>query len=159
MEEEKNVQVRLYQEYRDFLYRWLYSRLGNRQEAEDLCHDAFVRAFAGLKNFRGQASFKNWLFQIAKNLLADYWRKYYRLKTISLEDWLDLEKEEIMTDQTKEAKAQEILSKLEEPYRQVLEYRFLRNYSLKETAEALGISENNVKIRQYRAIKQAQKYV
>lgn len=159
MELEKNAQERLYQQHKDLLYRWLWQRLGNREEAEDICHDAFVKAFSHLQEFRQEASFKNWLFQIAKNLLADHWRKHYRLKTVSFEEYFDIQQEEVMSDENKAGKAQAILEKLSPQYREILEYRFLRNYSLKETAEALGISENNVKVRQYRAIKEAQKYV
>lgn len=162
MSKNKEIQEQLYAEHADLLYGYLYSRLGNQEEAEDICQEAFYRAFKHLKKFRKQASFKNWLFQIAKNLMADHWRKHYQLKTIAFEDYMDVPQESLPEDteddQEKQAIAQGILAELPQNYREVLEYRFLRNYTLKETAQALNISENNVKIRQYRALKKAQEY-
>lgn len=149
----------LYQRYQPLVLGYLIRLLGSVPLAEDLCQDSFVKAFKALPNYRGEASVKNWLFQIVKNRVADHWKHHYAHSTVSMEEWYaateqpveEIESHRMATEQ----KLQRLLEQLPDDYRLVLEYRFLHGYTIKETAEALGISESNAKVRQYRALLKA----
>lgn len=156
--------IALYQYYLTPIYRYVYSKVGNQSETEDITSEVFLKVVRNLQNFRGESSFKNWLYQIAKNTIADYWRRHYRNYTVSMEEIMeinlvsqsnpaqeDMEKE--LTE--KESRVKKILDLLPDNYRHVLELRFLKNYSIKDIAEALDITISNTKVLQYRALKKA----
>lgn len=157
----------LYQENIREVYRFIYYKVGNREDAEDVTQDVFIAAFASLKTFRGESSFRNWCYEIAKHKIADLWREKYRMPTIDIEALLGLQTSAAPALSSEEVTLLEehdtmtirqvasILDRLKGSYREVLEYRFLKNYSIKETAEAMGISVNNAKVLQHRALKKA----
>src|SRR5437868_1838246 len=61
------------------IYRFLYSRLGNQEEAEDLTSEVFLKAVRQLEPQRDDASVQAWLYQVARTTLADYWRRRSRV--------------------------------------------------------------------------------
>lgn len=149
----------LYRKYLGPIYAFVYAKTGNKQDAEDITQDVFLRAFSAVEGFKFKASFKNWLYQIAKNSVAESWRKKYKTPTVPLEEFLQLSmKEEAAPEGPTPEQAKlltKILDLLPERYKAVLEYRFLKNLSIKETAKALALTEGNVKVIQYRALKKA----
>jgi RNA polymerase sigma-70 factor (ECF subfamily) len=150
-----------YQENLTLIYRYIYSKVGNREEAEDLTSQTFVKAVRGVDYQRGPQSMQKWLFQIARTTVADYWRSYYRASISSLEELLDAgwegptEEEPVPISTTPTKKVEHILHVLPERYREVLTCRFLLNLSIKETALRMGLTEANVKVIQFRALKSA----
>jgi len=154
--------VALYQNYVNPIYRYVYCKVGNQAAAEDITSEVFLKMVRGLCDFKGQSSFKNWLYQITKNTVADYWRAHYKKSTVSIEEFLEInlvsesQKDDIEKDLSeKEARVSKILNALPENYRQILELRFLKGYSLKDIAKELNITISNVKVLQYRALKKA----
>jgi len=151
----------LYQRHVRSIYRFVYSKVGNREEAEDLTAQVFLKAARGIDATRDALSAQGWLFQVARTTIADHWRAVYQLRANSLDDLLDagleLPADEPARPDTgaTDRRVERILAHLPPRYRDVLTYRFLRNYSIKETAVALGLSEANVKVIQYRALKKA----
>lgn len=149
----------LYRQYQPLVLGYLIRQLGSVPLAEDLCQSSFMKAFKSLHTYRGDASFKNWLFMIVKTTVADHWKQHYAHSTVTMEEWYaatDQPIEEVELNNTVvEQKLQHILEQLPPDYRAILEYRFLRNYSIKETATALQITESNAKVRQYRALQLA----
>lgn len=154
----------LYTEHVRSVYRFVYYKVGNKEDAEDVTQDVFIAAFAGLSKFRGEAKFVNWCYEIAKRKIADLWKDKYTMPIVDIETTLGL----FTIDETPESAAEKethdkkgiesiraTLANLSDNYRRVLEYRFLKNYSIKETAEAMGISVSNAKVLQHRAIKKA----
>jgi RNA polymerase sigma-70 factor, ECF subfamily len=159
----------LYEETLPTIYRFVYGKVGNREEAEDLTSQIYLKALNGLDQSRDPASAQAWLFQVARTTIADYWRVFYRLRSSSLDDLLaagwdnpsaqatapvDIDAEPAVTA----ARAQRILSALPERYRDVLTLRFLQNMSLKETAARMNLSEANVKVLQFRALRKASQF-
>ena len=69
----------------DGVYRFIYSRVGNREDAEDLTSQVFLKAVYNLDGAREEASIRSWLFHLARTTVADYWRLYYRGPTIPLQ--------------------------------------------------------------------------
>jgi RNA polymerase sigma-70 factor (ECF subfamily) len=152
-----------YQEHIGPIYRYIYSRVSNRQEAEDLTAQTFLKAAQSLNADQNVYSRKRWLFQVARTTVADYWRTYYRISVSSLEALLEAGWEGPTNDELAPEpgdvllmeRVQRILQALPSHYREVLTCRFLLNFSLKETALRMGITEANVKVLQYRALKRA----
>jgi RNA polymerase sigma-70 factor, ECF subfamily len=70
--------ARLYREYLRPVYSYTLVRVGNCEEAEDLTSQTFLAALQGIDRFRGQSTFSTWLFGIARNKCADYFRQHYR---------------------------------------------------------------------------------
>lgn len=142
------------------MYRFLYTRVGNREDAEDLTSEVFLKATRQLEAARGEASVAKWLFTVARTVLADHWRRYYSGgPTLALTDVG--EREDLREAPAPEGslasqgRAHSILSALPPRYRQVLELRFLRGYSIDETARAMDITPGNVKVLQHRALAKA----
>jgi RNA polymerase sigma-70 factor (ECF subfamily) len=143
------------------VYRFVLKSLRNREEAEDLTSQIFLKALRFLDPERRAHSARSWLFQIAHTTIADYWRTYYRAPTSSLEVRLEVgwegPTEEVLlgTNDLAAERVRNLLQALPERYREVLSCRFLLNLSIRETATTMGISEANVKTLQFRAIKRA----
>ncbi|HEY7123186.1 MAG TPA: sigma-70 family RNA polymerase sigma factor [Ktedonobacterales bacterium] len=151
----------LYQENLGVIYRFIYSKVGNREEAEDLTSQVFLKAVRGLDSQRGEQSIQSWLYQVARTTIADYWRAFYKVRATSLEAILEqgweapAEERVGLTSAHLEGRVQAILELLPPHYREVLICRFLLNLSIKETAEQMRLSEANVKVLQFRALKKA----
>src|SRR5574340_892241 len=79
----------LYEENLAAIYRFIYSKVGNREEAEDLTSQVFVKAVRTLDHARGAQSIQSWLFQVARTTVADHWRQFYRIRVNSLDDLLE----------------------------------------------------------------------
>ena len=143
------------------VYRFVFKSLRNREEAEDLTSQIFLKALRFLDPERRAHSARSWLFQIAHTTIADYWRTYYRAPTSSLDvlwevGWEGPTEEGIVeTNDLAAERVRNLLQALPERYREVLSCRFLFNLSLRETAATMGVSEANVKVLQFRAIKYA----
>ena len=149
---------RLYDAVGERLYRFFYREVGNREEAEDLTGEVFLKAARLLDPSRDEASQLAWLRQAARTTLADHWRRWYRVPTAELDD---LPLPQLGTDDPPESSwpghsaLATLLARLPDNYRRVLELRFLEGYTVRETATALGLSVGNVKVLQYRAIQRA----
>jgi RNA polymerase sigma-70 factor (ECF subfamily) len=150
-----------YQENLTLIYRYIYSKVGNREEAEDMTSQIFIKAVRDVDAERGPHSMQKWLFQVARTTIADYWRAYYRASISSLEELLDagwegpLSEEAVVPSEAPNEHVQHILQALPPQYREVLTCRFLLNLTIKETASQLGLTEANVKVLQFRALKRA----
>lgn len=146
-------------EYVDPVYHFFYRRVGNRQDAEDLTSEVFLKASRQLDPHRPAGSIGSWLFTVARTVLADYWRRYYRAPSaLALDEnqWPDPMGQSSGTSENVTGRlVADVLKALPERYRQVLELRFLRGYSIQETAAELGLTAENVKVIQHRALAKA----
>ncbi|HET8907964.1 MAG TPA: sigma-70 family RNA polymerase sigma factor [Ktedonobacterales bacterium] len=152
---------RLYEDNLHVIYRFVYSKVGNREEAEDLTSQVFIKAVRTIDSARGAASIQSWLFQVARTTIADHWRSFYQLRAHSLDDLLEAGWEGPAESgappriEPPNDRVNRILERLPDHYRDVLICRFLQNLSIKETALRMGLSEANVKVLQFRALKKA----
>ncbi len=152
-----------YQENFASIYRFVYSKIGHREEAEDITSDIFLKAVRGVDIRRSPRSRQKWVFQIARTTLADYWRAHFRkggspssLDELVEAGWeVSAEEEESEVGSRPTERVQEILLVLPQSYRDVLTYRFLLHRSVKETAACMSRSAASVKILQFRALKRA----
>lgn len=155
--------------YYDRIFARVSQLLKNKQDAEEVTQDAFIRAHRGLENFRGDASFSTWLYQIATNLAHNrywYWFRRKRDQSISLDHPLsddgDLTLENVMPCQgenpaeatvTQEFvdRVSECMGDLNEKHKEILILRNVRNLTYDEIAQQLEISVGTVKSRIARA--------
>lgn len=151
----------LYEDNFVSVYRFVFKNLRNREEAEDLTSQIFLKALRYFDPKQSAQSARSWLFKIAHTTIADYWRTHYRASISSLDVRLEVGWEEpieeviLGTNELAAERAYNLLEALPERYREVLRYRFLFNFSIRETAATMGVSEANVKVLQFRALKYA----
>src|SRR5437870_5371418 len=150
-----------YQENLNPIYRYVYSKIRNREEAEDLTSQIFLKVMGSIDYDRSQQSMRKWLYLIAHTTIADYWRAHYRLPVSSLDELLETgwegppEEAATVISNKPRRRVQCLLQALPEHYREVLTCRFLLNLSIKATAVRMGRSVANVKVLQFRALKRA----
>ncbi len=144
------------------IYRFIYARVGNHPDAEDLTAQVFVRAVEQLDTSRDPRQVAAWLYRVAHNATADYWRAFYRLPVVGADHvapgWEPADesgKPQPEPDDTARVRVQALLRRLPDHYRRVLELRFLERKTVAETAVALGISNGNARVLQYRALRRA----
>jgi len=154
---------RLYREKFGSIYRYVYRKVGNREDAEDLTSENFLKAVGALNQEFSPHSMHKWLFLIARATVADYWRTHYRLPEHSLDELLEAGWEGPAEEEPAVAainsgpadRVQHLLRALPEQYREVLICRFLLNLSIKATALRMGLTEANIKVLQFRALERA----
>jgi len=152
-----------YQENLGLIYRHVYNQVGIREEAEDLTSQIFLQVVKSIDHERSRLSMKKWLYLIARSIIADYWRAHSRLPKSSLDAMLEAgwegpaEVEMSASSSEAEERVERLLQALPEKYREVLKCRFLLKLSVKATALKMGVTEANVKVLQFRALKRAAK--
>lgn len=143
----------MYNAYADDIFRYLLVHVRDRQLAEDLTADTFTKAWMRLDSFDFKQP-RPWLYTIARNTMTDYWRKKHPLPLEGEELVSDKEPLEEQVGKQLSAEAmQAAVSRLPDDMRSVVTMRFMLGYSAKKTAESLGLSEGNVRVVQYRALK------
>ncbi len=140
----------------DRIYAYIYRKTGDRQAAEDLTSETFMKALANIKRYRytGQP-FAAWLYRIASNLVTDYYRA--RKPTSSLDEGLQMvatgitpeEAAVAVDDQQAVVRAIQTLSPDQQD---VVLMRFSGDMKLKDIADALGKTEGAVKALMFRAL-------
>lgn len=147
----------LYTEHLDAIYRYIYFRVGDSVEAEDLTEEVFVKAWEALPGYKVmQYPFKSWLYRIAHNLVVDYHRKR---RPLLLPD-LDLHgsstppsaTEDIIERRHNAKVLAAAIQKLGEEEQQVIILRFVEGLSHQEVAEVIGKSQAASRIIQHRAL-------
>lgn len=153
----------IYDRYMDTVFRFIYFRVGNRQLAEDLTSDTFLRALKRIGSFTWQGrDLGAWLVTIARNLVADHFKSgRYRLE-ITTGDVLDPDREDRQPEGTPETAVVDHITnvtlltavkQLNPEQRECIVLRFLQGFSVAETAQAMGKNEGAIKALQYRAVR------
>lgn len=144
----------LYNLYVEKVYRYLYSRVGNVPDAEDLTAQTFLAAFESFDNFREDDHFAAWLFTIARNKAMDHFRRrdisisihHVIEKSTGSDPLTPLIQSEQLTALTK------LIKTLPEDDRELLRLRFLAELSFPEIARFLQRNEEAVKKSVYRLL-------
>ena len=142
----------------DRLYRLMYSRVGNRPDAEDLTAEVFKAALGPLRLTVSKGEVRAYLLATARTVLASHWRRRLGLAVTLIDPDTDLAAlDDAFEPDDGEAgrKAERILAALPDRYRRILELRFLERCSLKEAAHAMDVTVGNAKVLQHRALHMA----
>lgn len=144
-----------FERYATVIYRFAYRRLGNRESAQDVTAQVFLKAARGLDPSFGDEARRAWLFRAARTAIVDLWRSYGECPVVPLDWYVEEPSPAVNSDSAAVARVSRILVMLNPMQRRVLELRFLEGKSLLETAKELGITEGNVKVLQHRALRRA----
>jgi RNA polymerase sigma-70 factor (ECF subfamily) len=153
----------LYDRYFDTVFRFVYFRVGNRQLAEDLTADTFLRALKRIGSFTWQGrDLGAWLVTIARNLVADHFKSgRYRLE-VTTGDVLDADRpdrgpegspESAVIDHITNVDLLKAVKQLNPEQQECIVLRFLHGFSVAETAQAMNKNEGAIKALQYRAVR------
>jgi len=153
----------LYDECYNKIARYIFVRIGDRMEAEDLAGEVFLKALESLDSYKERgASMHAWLFKIAHNLLVDYLRKRHKRKTIPIDsiEITDRENlEEAVETRLQFEKVSASLRQLTPLQREVVDLRFFAGLTSAEVGKILGKSSGAVREIQRVAIKALRKLV
>ncbi|HZD57034.1 MAG TPA: sigma-70 family RNA polymerase sigma factor [Anaerolineales bacterium] len=155
----------LYDRHLQPVFRFFYSRLNNRQDAEDLTEETFFRVWRSLPRFEDQGvPFLAYIFHIARNLLIDHRRRSANSKDIvSLGEEMQIDSRanpsKAALDNIQHQEVKQALEKLNDDYQLVLVARFLSELSTEEVAQVLGRSSGAVRVLQHRALNALRKLV
>jgi RNA polymerase sigma-70 factor, ECF subfamily len=155
--------------YERRVYSLALRMLRHEQDAEDVTQQTLISALENLNGFRGEASFSTWLLRIATYAALKVIRKRKGLDTVSLEaateaaddsdaiphpeyiaDWRQSPEELVHNNEVRRL-LDEALAQLDDKHRLVFLLRDVEGLSVRETAEALGLTEANTKVRLLRA--------
>jgi RNA polymerase sigma-70 factor (ECF subfamily) len=157
--------ARLVDAYSAQIYRLGLKMLGNEQDAEDVLQNTFLSALTHLTNFEGRSSVLTWLYRIAVNEALMVMRRGRPevniddtessddtgdLSPSQFVDWGALPEDELLSAEGKQV-LDKAIKNLPENLRMVFLLRDIQELSIKDTAETLGLTESNVKVRLLRA--------
>jgi RNA polymerase sigma-70 factor (ECF subfamily) len=149
----------LYDRFSKVVYNKCYGFSKNKEEAEDLTHDVFIRLFIKLKTFKGNSKFSTWLYSFTYNFCVNYVQRNTHKKKEKVTVVTDQIKEEDVTEEIEDAKLFELKSEklakaltlIDVKDKTILLMKYQDDMTIKEISEALEIGESAVKMRVKRA--------
>jgi RNA polymerase sigma-70 factor (ECF subfamily) len=156
--ENKDAFGELYERYVDKIYRYIYYRVGNSEDAEDLTSRVFFRAMAHVEHYEDRGlPFQAWLYRIAHNLVANHHRDKERRKVIPLDEYIanqlfssDPEHKTVEKQESERLKA--VVHQLPEERQQLLLLKFVHHLSNAEIGEIMGKTEGAIKSLYHRTL-------
>jgi len=147
--------VEIYDRYADRIYAFVSRRTGNRATAEDITSHVFGQALSTIGRFEWRGlPVSAWLFRIASNAIADYWRERSRNADEPVPDVPDPRE---LADIDRRITLYQQVERLPDLQRHVIRMRFVEERSIREVAAALNRSEGAVKQLQLRALEKLRK--
>jgi len=150
----------LVKKYRIKMFNLAYSMTRNRETADDIAQDVFLKSYIYLSKFKYKSSFGTWLYRIAFNTVKDHLRKESRINKISFDERLaspDIQEDEVVIkeEELEAERRKKLLHRaiqaLPEKHRIILTLRDIQGVSYKEITGILNISPGTVDSRLYRA--------
>jgi RNA polymerase sigma-70 factor (ECF subfamily) len=141
----------------EVVYGFIYSRVGNPADAEDLTQQVALKAMHRLRDGTPPPAVRSYLFATARSVLATFWSGRARLPEAELPEDIvgSTDGREVLPSEEASAWVSHVLSGLTPSQRRVLELRFLHGYSLREVAGEMGQSVGSIKVMQLRALRKA----
>ncbi|WP_299163944.1 sigma-70 family RNA polymerase sigma factor [uncultured Eudoraea sp.] len=161
---ENNAYAELVDRYKQMVYTLAYKIVKNREDAEEVAQDTFVKAYNALNDFKGDSKFSTWLYKIAYYRSLDYLKKNKRrvettkidiseeYNIASLDDALDALEAKDRTEIIKNA-----IQKLPGEDSVLITLYYFETLSMNEISKVMGISSNTIKVRLFRGRKRLAK--
>ena len=161
---ENNAYAELVDRYKQMVYTLAYKIVKNREDAEEVAQDTFVKAYNALSDFKGDSKFSTWLYKIAYYRSLDYLKKNKRrvettkidiseeYNIASLDDALDVLEAKDRTEIIKHA-----IQKLPGEDSVLITLYYFETLSMNEISKVMGISPNTIKVRLFRGRKRLAK--
>jgi RNA polymerase sigma-70 factor (ECF subfamily) len=157
---------RLVEKYQMKMFHLAYGMTRNREAADDLAQEVFLKAYSSLPKFRMESQFGTWLYRVAVNTIKDHVRKEGRSKALSFDESIHqmpeqedafLKKEQENEEAGMRRMLRRAIEELPEKYRLILTMRDIQGIPYGEIAEILRILPGTVDSRLFRARKQLKK--
>jgi RNA polymerase sigma-70 factor (ECF subfamily) len=146
--------------YQDFVFTLVVRIVKNREEAEEVAQDVFLKAFNSLEGYRGEAKFSTWLYSIAYRKALDRLRKNSRMKSVELiEDITEGSVQSIenaltfLEQQERNETIQQCIAALPEQDAAIVTLYYFEEQSIREIAAITQLTEDNIKIKLHRSRK------
>jgi RNA polymerase sigma-70 factor (ECF subfamily) len=158
----------VYMENAGIICHFIYRTVRQRELAQDLTSQVFVKALRALDSARSPKSIQTWLFLAARSTIADHYRSLHQVRTVSLERLGDTDRgllEGVVAAHPPDASQSELaaarvrllLDRLPQRYREVLKLRFLSAQSIADAAAQMHVTVGNLRVLQSRALKMARR--
>lgn len=139
----------IYDRYSKQIYKYIYNRVSNKDIAEDILSETFLKSLKNINNVRAdQGTLAPWLYKIASNLIIDYYR--FKKPTVDIENIKEQSSDEdasaLATDGEMFLEAQQLLNSLNKKQKEIVIMRLWDGLSYKEIMEITGIKEGNCKV-------------
>lgn len=148
----------LYDRYVDNIYRFIFFKVSDTNEAQDITSDVFLKVWSAIKEKKqGIENFKAYVYRTARNAVVDHYRK--NRKNISIDD---IQAEELVTKSTvarlldTDMDTKRVLSALKilkDEYRELIMFKYMNEMSYSEISEITGKSYVNIRVQVHRAVK------
>jgi len=158
----------LVKKYKTKVFNLAYSLTHDRDAADDLAQESFIKAYFALPRFKLKSGFGTWLYRIAINTVKDYLRKKGRIKKVTFEkeiEHLIIQEDEMEKKEKKQQEEQnrrlvhEAIQSLPEKHQLILSLRDIQGFSYGEIADILNVSPGTVDSRLHRARKTLRKKI
>jgi len=164
---DKQAFIEAYDLYIDQIHRFVYFKIGNKEEAEDITSMVFLKCWNYVYegNLENYETLKPLLYKIARNTIIDHYRQNKNQLTVSLEAATETvdEKQDIyeqtITNIDFKSLIQEKLPLLKDEYRDVIILRFINELSVTEIAKILGKTNGNIRVLVHRALQSLQEII
>ncbi|HFK1528755.1 MULTISPECIES: sigma-70 family RNA polymerase sigma factor [Bacillus cereus group] len=153
IEDKEDLIDEIMNKYGQEVLQIVYSYVNNKEIAEDLTQDIFVKCYKSLHTYKGNSNLKTWLWRIAINHCKDYLKSWYNKKVIVTEDdftYMEIQKESVEQTVIQNAEDRELASavmSLPIKYREVIYLFYYEELSIKEVATVIEVKENTIKTR------------
>lgn len=145
--------------HKDFAFSIAHRVVLNEEDAEEVAHDAFIKALNSLDKFKGESKFTTWFYRVVLNMAISRQRKK-RVYTEDIQDnpggvleYSRLDEYQGMSDQDRSNYLNKALNQLNEEERLILSLYYFQELNMEEVEEVSGIDKNNLKVKIFRARK------
>jgi RNA polymerase sigma factor (sigma-70 family) len=156
---DQQAYTELVEKYRDYVFTLALRFCRNREDAEEVAQDIFVKVYRSLADFKGSSKFSTWLYTITYNTSVTFLRKK-KMETRSLDDentFVQLENQEssfnanLMEQKSRVNRVNEAISQLSADDAQIISLFYKGDQSLEEIGVIMGMDANTIKVRLHRA--------
>jgi RNA polymerase sigma-70 factor (ECF subfamily) len=146
--------------YKDLVYTLTLRMLKNKEEAEEVAQDTFIKAYKSLKRFKGDSKFSTWIYKIAYNTSLDRIKKNRKyINNVAINEFTEHQVKTIdnaldkLEDNEREEAIQECIALLPSEDSFLLTLYYFEELSLEEISQTVGLTPNNVKVKLFRSRK------
>ena len=155
----REIFAELYDEFMPKVFRYIRYKVNNEQLTEDLTSTVFEKALANFGRYSSEkAAFSTWIFSIARNTIIDYYRTNSKRQHVSLDEAAEMPSGKPYPQEEMEKKAEKeclmgCLTKLSAEDQEIIRLKFTAEFNNRQIAKILGLSESNVGVKLFRAVK------
>ena len=143
--------------YKDLVFTLALRMVKNREEAEEVSQDTFIKVYKSLNKFKGDSKFSTWIYKVAYNTCLDRLKKIKReYNVVAIDEFTEHQVKTLenaldqMEEQEHKQKIQECLQLLPSEDSFLLTFYYFEDQSLEEISKVVGLTANNVKVKLYR---------